>query len=77
MGVVVSKRPYSSIPTDTSDHFSSINMTDYPSNNGMSVVYEKGVHRQHFRRVLAPTATRGVAFRGDAKEVSTSARRLA
>lgn len=73
MGVVVSKRPYKSVCTsDSSDDFSSINMS-YNSTYGMSTVHEKGVHRQHFSRLLKPTSTRGVAVARNAKQVSETA----
>lgn len=76
MGIVVSKRPYSSVLTsDPSDSFSSINMPEFYDNNGMSMVNENGIHREHFRRVLKTTSTRGVAFRGDVEEVSKATRR--
>lgn len=75
MGVVVSKRPYKSIISDTSDDYSSINISHYPSNNGMSSVSQKSVHSEHFRRVLASASTRGVAFTRNAEQVSAPTRR--
>ena len=75
MGIVVSKRPYKSIPTDASDNYSSINMNNYSHNNGMPLVHENGVHRQHFRRVLTSAPARGIVAKGDAKKVPTSTRR--
>ena len=76
MGIVIAKHPYLSVSTnDTLNDFSSINIGSYESNNGVSLVYEHGVHRQHFRRMLEPTSTRGVAVGRDAKKISASARR--
>tara|TARA_A100001015_G_C14962093_1_gene701373 strand:+ start:964 stop:1251 length:288 start_codon:yes stop_codon:yes gene_type:complete len=75
MGVVVSKRPYKSIPTDTPDKYSSINMNDYSYNDGMPLVHENGVHRQHFCRVLTSAPARGIVATGDAQQVPTSTRR--
>lgn len=76
MGIVVAKHPYISVSTtDTLNDFSSINIDSYESNNGMSLVRENGVHRQHFRRMLTPTSTRGVVIRGDAKKIPASTRR--
>lgn len=73
MGVVVSKRPYKSIVP--SNDYSSINITNYPPNNGMPSVSQKSVHSEHFRRVLTSASTRGVALTRNAEKVSASARR--
>ena len=75
MGVVVSKRPYKAIIPDTSDDYSSINITNYPRNNGMSSVSQKSVHSEHFRRVLTSASTRRVALTRNAEQVSASTRR--
>ena len=75
MGIVVSKRPYKSIPTDTPDKYSSINMNDYSYNHGMPLVHENGVHRQHFRRMLTPAPARGIVATGDAQQIHASTRR--
>ena len=71
MGIVVSKRPYKSIPTDTPDKYSSINMNDYSYNDGMSLVHKNGVHRQHFSRVLTSAPARRIVATGDAQQVPT------
>ena len=75
MGVVVSKRPYRSIVPDTSDDYSSINITNYSPNNGMPSVSQKSVHSEHFRRVLTSASTRGVALTRNAEQVSAPTRR--
>ena len=78
MGIVVAKHPYISVSTsDTSNNFSSINIDSYDNKNGMSLVHQNGVHRQHFRRVLTPATTRGITAGGNAKKIPASARRSA
>ena len=68
MGIVVTKSPfYKSIPMDTSDNFSSINIPSQPYNNGVSVVNKDAVHRNHFRRVLSPPSRGGIPSGGNAK----------
>lgn len=74
MGIVVTKPlTYKSIPMDTSNNFSSINMASPHSyNNGVPLVNKDAVHRNHFRRVLSTPSRSGIPFGGNAKQVSTT-----
>ena len=68
MGIVVTKPPsYKSIPMDTSDKFTSINIPSQSYNNGVPVVNKDAVHRKHFRRVLSPPSRGGIPSGGNAK----------
>jgi len=68
MGIIVTKPPsYKSIPFETTDAFSSINITNPTYNNGVPVVHQKSVHREYFRRVLKTTERSRVAPGGNAK----------
>tara|TARA_B100000902_G_scaffold399361_1_gene469859 strand:+ start:1647 stop:1871 length:225 start_codon:yes stop_codon:yes gene_type:complete len=73
MGIVVTKANiYKSIPMDTSDKFTSINIPSHPYKNGVPVVNKDAVHRNHFRRVLSTPSRGGIPSGGNAKEVPTA-----
>ena len=68
MGITVSKASaYKSLPMEPSDNFSSININVQHYNNGMPMVNENAVHRQHFRRVLNKAPRGRIPSGGNAK----------
>ena len=72
MGVIISKsKKYSSLSTQQTDsEFSSINMTRYTDNDGMS--RKPNVQEAHFRRVLTAAPYGGKYASRNAEEVCTS-----
>jgi len=69
MGVIISKsKKYSSLSTQPTDtEFSSINMTRYTDNDGMSRKHH--VQEAHFRRVLTAAPYGGKFASRNAEEV--------